>query len=441
MATAHLLERQDAVKLLERQLLSALTIARLTEVKVTTDDGRYQFQAMLGRGASGIVCKALDTRMERLVALKLYPGIADEVHAASVRNEAKRLARPSHRNIVLVHDYNAALLRPGEIRCFYVAMELLPGLSLRHWLAQPRSADAIVEVFCRAGEGLAAAHAAGLVHRDFKPENVMLVGDEPKIVDFGLAIDEPIAASALSSRDPQQRTIVGTLAYMAPETLEGHAEVRSDQFAFAAALWEALYREFPYRVDSVDPADRRHIRPPPKAAEYPAALLRCLTRALSGDPRRRYPDMNQLVSQLRDLQGELRSMKTSASMSSVVLSERTTQEQVRAVPRPSRARWLALPLVGGVAIVGVLGQAGFWTDPGPAGAHLPTEGEQAPDRLPDASPPPPTAPASRCLHRSRRPPARTNPSGRANGRSRPRPTRTAIRRESGSSENTSFRSE
>ncbi|MCA9636257.1 MAG: serine/threonine protein kinase [Myxococcales bacterium] len=364
MATTVLVERRDAVKSLEKALLSALTIARLQKVEVTTNDGRYRIVRMLGRGASGVVCEAKDRRMERPVALKLYPGIADDRHAGAIRDEAKRLARPQHQNVVVVHDYNAAHLEPGKIPCFYVAMELLSGSSLRQWLAQRQRADEIVRVFRQAGAGLAAAHRVGLVHRDFKPENVVLVDGVPKIVDFGLATDEPLAATRLSTRDPQERTIVGTLAYMAPEALEGRADARSDQFAFAAALWEALYGEFPYPIESVDPADRRTIAAPARASAYPEALRRCLARALSGDPRKRFVDMQELVERLREFEASLADAPP-ASASNLAVAEVQAE---RREPRPRRSSWwVVAPLVvlAGVATLGLAAYDGdleSWID-------------------------------------------------------------------------------
>lgn len=368
MATTHLVERRDSIKSLEKALLSALTVARLQKVQVTTDDGRYRILRMLGRGASGVVCEALDRRMERHIALKLYPGIADDRHASAIRDEAKRLARPQHPNVVVVHDYNAAHLRPGDIRCFYVAMELLDGHSLRQWLGTRPTPDAIVEVFCRAGEGLYAAHRAGLVHRDFKPENVVIVDGTPKIVDFGLATDEPLATARLSTVDPDERMIVGTLAYMAPEALEGRADARSDQFAFAAALWEALYGYFPYPIESIDPADRRKISPRKQDDPYPDALQRCLVRALSGAPQRRFGDMHQVVARLRELQPSLSGVASQASAPRIEIGNLTTQPLGPPPQKSSRTRVivpiLALTAAGAVAFFGITGELDRWLPTG-----------------------------------------------------------------------------
>jgi hypothetical protein len=170
VAGVTLLDRQEAVRDLESRLRRALLIARLGGERLVSRDGRLEILRSLGHGASGVVCEALDRKLGRKVALKLYPGIAQDRLAAAVRTEAQTLAALKHRNIVVVHDFDAEEFRPGEIRCFLVVMELLSGTTLRHWMAEPHLIGDIVEVFCRAGDGLAAAHAREIVHRDFKPK-------------------------------------------------------------------------------------------------------------------------------------------------------------------------------------------------------------------------------------------------------------------------------
>jgi eukaryotic-like serine/threonine-protein kinase len=186
LAGVTLLDRQEAVRDLESRLRRALLIARLGGERLISRDGRLEILRPLGHGASGVVCEALDRKLGRKVALKLYPGIAHDRLALAVRTEAQVLAALRHRNIVVVHDFDAEDFRPGDIRCFLVVMELLSGKTLRNWMTEPHPVADIVEVFCRAGDGLAAAHGREIVHRDFKPENVMLDDDgEPRLVDFG----------------------------------------------------------------------------------------------------------------------------------------------------------------------------------------------------------------------------------------------------------------
>lgn len=381
----------------------ALLIARLGKQQLTSRDGRLAIVRLLGYGASGVVCEGYDHKLGRKVALKLYPGRAQDALARAVRTEAQTLAALSHNNIVVVHDFDADEFRPGEIRCFLVVMELLSGTTLRHWMAEPHPASEVLDVFCRAGDGLAAAHARGIVHRDFKPENVMLDGKgEPKLVDFGLAILDSPAAGQLDSRNPEQRAIVGTLAYMAPEALRGHADARSDQFSFAAALWEALSGEFPYPIDDLDPSKRVVAASPRSATRAPPALFDCLRRALDADPVRRFPKMIDLVARLRELHGELRSAASVTSaptaLANINLSSDTLQSAATtsAAVVPSRSwAWIAFPGVGVGAIVAVLAAAGFWTSGAPSAvADDPEPVEPTPvDSPPPASPAPSTSSA------------------------------------------------
>lgn len=381
MAGITLLDRQEAVRDLESRLRRALLITRLSGEQLVSRHGRLMILRPLGYGASGVVCEALDRKLGRKVALKLYPGLAQDALAQAVRTEAQVLAALRHRNIVVVHDFDADEFRPGDLRCFFVVMELLSGTTLRHWMATSHPVSEILDVFCRAGDGLAAAHAGGIVHRDFKPENVMLdTGGEPRLVDFGLAtLDTP--AGQLDGRNPDQRSIVGTLAYMAPEALRGRAVPRSDQFSFAAALWEALYGEFPYTIDDLDPARRVVSKTPRSPPGLPVAIFDCLRRALDADPNRRFSSINELVARLRELQGELRSASSTASapamLANVNLSSDTHRSPATAaapvVPRRSWG-WLAFPAFGAVSIIGVLAASGFWSVAAPA----PPEDDPAP---------------------------------------------------------------
>lgn len=393
VAGVTLLDRQEAVRDLESRLRRALLIARLGGERLVSRDGRLEILRPLGHGASGIVCEALDRKLGRKVALKLYPGIAEDRLAAAVRTEAQTLAALRHRNIVVVHDFDADEFRPGEIRCFLVVMELLSGTTLRHWMAEPHPISDIVDVFCRAGDGLAAAHAREIVHRDFKPENVMLDADgEPRLVDFGLALLDVPTPEHLDNKDPEQRAIVGTLAYMAPEALRGRAEARSDQFSFAAALWEALLGEFPYPIDDLDPA-RRVVSASPRSDRLPAQLVDCLRRALSSEPTRRFPRMADLIASLRQIQGELRTASPSVSVPAISASINLSSDANRSAATtsaPTVARrswvWLAFPAVGAASVAGVLYSAGFWDSEEPAPVDEIAE-ESTPPETPQPAPP------------------------------------------------------
>jgi hypothetical protein len=227
-----------------------------------------------------------------------------------LRREAQAMARLSHPNVVTVFDVGMA---SGQL---FVAMELVEGATLASWLgATPRTVDEIVAQFLAAGQGLAAAHAAGFVHRDFKPANV-LVGDDGRVcvTDFGLArlVDEstPLAAAPPLSASPtvageltQTGMLVGTPLYMAPEQLEGRAaDARADQFSFCVGLYEAIYGQRPFAgstVEELRPAIRSgRIVEPARARKVRPWLRRVLLRGLRADPDERYPSMSAL---LRDL--------------------------------------------------------------------------------------------------------------------------------------------
>ena len=299
--------------------------------------GRYVIVAFVGEGGMGSVYAAYDPQLDRKVALKLLRA-AEATDAARVRllREAQALARVAHPHIVAVHD-------AGELdgRVF-LTMEFVDGASLRQWLSgraarKRRTWREIVRVFLEAGEGLAALHEAGLVHRDFKPDNVLVGKDgRARVADFGLAratnvqevaaeehplqssrsSDEPrkfgdrvgtFPAPSTSPSEPRARllgaeltlagAVAGTPAYMAPEQFRGETPtVASDQFSFCVALYEALYgqRPFAHRLAGAPfvlgsaPSDRG----------VPARLRRILVRGLSADEGMRFPSMRALLSAL-----------------------------------------------------------------------------------------------------------------------------------------------
>jgi serine/threonine protein kinase len=230
---------------------------------------------MLGEGGMGVVHAAFDPDLQRRVALKVLRIAAPSVEAKDrLLREARAMARLSHSNVVTVHEVGTANGRD------YVAMELIPGETLAHWLRseKPRPAD-IMAAFVAAGRGLAAAHAAGIVHRDFKPHNVLRSRSGRIVVtDFGLAREaqaglpmaievglarpagvppQPINAADRTPSPLAGITVTGSLlgtpVYMAPEQWSGAAVTpATDQFAFCVALWEALAGERPYRGSTLD---------------------------------------------------------------------------------------------------------------------------------------------------------------------------------------------
>ena len=283
-----------------------------TELPVGARIGRYLVLDWIGAGGMGVVYSAYDPELHRKVALKVLrndgagPTDRGPIHDQLLR-EAQAMAQLAHPNVVTVFDVGSV----GE-RVF-LAMELVEGVTLARWLrAVRRGRREIIAAFLAAGNGLAAAHAAGLIHRDFKPDNV-LVGNDGRIcvTDFGLArgpIGEPLDAVRSGAAPPGRginttRTgLAGTLAYMAPEQFLGlRPDARADQFSFAVALHEALHGERPFMTSPPgddDDATNGRVRASPHGRGVPGALRRVLLRALSTRPDDRYPSMTALLAAL-----------------------------------------------------------------------------------------------------------------------------------------------
>jgi tetratricopeptide (TPR) repeat protein/predicted Ser/Thr protein kinase len=259
---------------------------------------RYTLLSTLGAGGMGVVFAAFDRDLDRKVALKLLSGSSGEDEERArlrLQREAQTLAKLAHPNVVTVHDVGRL---DGEV---FVAMELVEGTTLRGWLsAKRRDVRAIVEVLLQAGEGLAAAHAAGLVHRDFKPENVLVGNDgRVRVTDFGLArgFGEANALAAEGATQADAPTITrtgvraGTPAYMAPEQKLGlAADARSDVYAYCLTLREALTGARP------DGGAGFLARGKQRA---PAWLERVVQRGLQESPAERWPGMRPLLDALR----------------------------------------------------------------------------------------------------------------------------------------------
>jgi serine/threonine protein kinase len=243
--------------------------------------GRYQVEKVLGRGAMGLVVAALDDRLGRPVALKLRPSGIDTTMLA----EARALARLDHPNVVRVHDVDIveAKLDGRPFRLWMVSMQRVSGRTVRTWLAEEkRSTDEIIDVFLAAGRGIAAAHAEKIVHRDFKPDNVLVRTDGiAQVIDFGFAVP------AASSKDDGRAfpfEVAGTDAYMSPEAKKGRPTARSDQYAFAIALVEAL----------TGVPEKPGFFTPPGVPRATWKVLRRATRTAA----RRYPKMTVMLREL-----------------------------------------------------------------------------------------------------------------------------------------------
>jgi eukaryotic-like serine/threonine-protein kinase len=274
--------------------------------------GRYRIERLLGQGGMGVVYAAFDPELGRRVAVKVIrPELAryGAVIAARLAREARAMAQVAHPNVIAVYDVGS-----GEDEVF-VAMELVDGRTLGEWLREAeRSWREVLEVFRAAGEGLAAAHDARLIHRDFKPDNVLIDrAGRVRVSDFGLAravAEEASAASEVGSArisGPIELTrtgaTVGTPAYMAPEQ-HGHrpTDERSDQFSYCVTLWEAVYGERPFPGDNAlelaDAVENGRRRPAPRR-KAPGWLRRALERGLEVDPAARFPSMRALQRAIR----------------------------------------------------------------------------------------------------------------------------------------------
>ena len=272
----------------------------------------------------GVVFRAHDPELDRPVAVKLLVAARASGTEGTQRlvREARALARLAHPNVVEIYDVGTWSAGQTPPRSVFIAMELVSGRTLDRWLAQeePRAPE-ILEVYEQAGLGLAAAHRAGLVHRDFKPSNAIIDAEgRVRVLDFGLARLVGDATSGTTragsaSEAPEERSdptedrltrtgiAMGTPMYMAPEQHAGHdADARADQYAFAVALWEALLGTRPFAGRSIDEiAAAKRQRAPNRGSatpRVPARVTRALGRALHPDPGQRFESMDALLSAL-----------------------------------------------------------------------------------------------------------------------------------------------
>jgi tetratricopeptide (TPR) repeat protein/predicted Ser/Thr protein kinase len=263
--------------------------------------GRLVIADVLGRGGMGVVYEAYDLELGRKVAVKVLRVGAKE-HATRLAREAQAIARVSHPNVVAVYEIGKL-----DDDALFVAMELVRGVTLRQWL--PREPKAVLDVMLAAGRGLAAAHRAGVVHRDFKPDNVMIADDgSTKVLDFGLALVGPWISTVVADREGNgfdlrltaTGAVIGTPAYMAPEQHEGRVDERSDQFAFCVALHEGLFGRRPFEGLSIAALEATKQREPivPHRPGVSRAVRSAIARGLSPDPDARFPSMAALIAAL-----------------------------------------------------------------------------------------------------------------------------------------------
>jgi len=269
--------------------------------------GRYVPLERIGVGGASVVYRAYDSRLHREVGLKVVSASrGDPGHSDRLLREAQTIASAAHPNIIHVYDVGRS-----EVGVF-MAMELIDGADLERWLATDgRKAPwpSILKHFIAAGWGLAAAHARGILHGDFKAANVVLDrAGRARVVDFGLASPDPRSdtdrtvrptdATADLATDELGVEVEGTPGHVAPEVLSGRPRsVASDQFSFCVAAYRALFRRSPY-PDTFDPKDFQHPPPAGERAGVPARIERALLRGLDPDPARRHPSMEACLHEL-----------------------------------------------------------------------------------------------------------------------------------------------
>jgi len=276
------------------------TLAKLSPGTVVAET--YRVEAKLGAGGMGAVFRATDLRLKRKVALKVHTRTRGKAGLELLRVEARALAHLTHPNVVEVFEVGT---HEGRL---FIAMEFVDGGTLEQW-QKGRPWREVVQMYIQAAQGLAAAHRAGLVHRDFKPANVLVGRDgRPRVADFGLVLDVSLqrGESLLDSDDGgdldpanadstpliglSAHAMVGTPRYMAPEQAAGiGADHRADQYALCSALFEALSGDVP--MDDITTL--------PTRPGVPDDLWRALVRGLAEDPKRRHEDTEALLEALQ----------------------------------------------------------------------------------------------------------------------------------------------
>ena len=300
------IEPRWSTDLLTGEATAAVSESEAAPIPMGSSVGRYVALDSLGEGAMGRVLRAYDPRLGREVAIKQIKAVALDASAESrLAREARAMARLSHPNVVGVYDVEV------DRHHVLIVMEYVAGATLRKWFREPRPWREVLGVCVKAGRGLAAAHAAGLVHRDFKPGNVLLGADlRAQVTDFGLAQVRGELREDHSSLTSEERTrrrreldtnssaVVGTPAYMAPEQHQGQAtDDRADQYAFCVTLWEGLFGRRPFRGQLLEQKSKGPPEPP-RGHRVPRGVVEAVRRGLSPDPAARHPSMSALLDAL-----------------------------------------------------------------------------------------------------------------------------------------------
>ncbi len=332
-------------------LVEAMVASRLFGQAHAAKLGRFTLLERIGRGGMGDVFAAYDPLLDRKLAVKVLRTDAHAHRLGATEHEwllreARAAARLTHPNVVAIHEVGE--LGEGN-EGIYVAMEYIAGTTLRAWLRDAHPLAVILDVFVQAGLGLAAAHAAGVVHRDFKPENLLVCGEgnelRARVVDFGLArVTErkPSTGPAIGVGLAGPSNPMGTPAYMAPEQLLGElVDARSDQFGFCVALHEALTGEHPFGANRpgatieallvrMNSGERRF-----GERALPGWLRPILRRGLAIEPKDRYPSMTAVIGVLRSTPARRRARRlTLASVAAMAVVSAAAAGMTSSLDRP-----------------------------------------------------------------------------------------------------------
>ncbi len=335
-------------------------------------EGRYRIDARIARGGMATVYRALDKRLDRVVAVKvMHPGLAEDTQfLARFTAEAKAAARLSSGHVVSVFDQGS------HDGLAFLVMELVPGRNLRDLLHERGrlSPAQAVSVLGPVLVALAAAHRAGLVHRDVKPENVLLGDDgSVKVADFGLA-----RAVEAATHTSTAGVLIGTAAYVAPEQVaRGAADERTDVYAAGVLLFEMLTGSVPYTGESAVSVAYRHVHedvpPPSTRVAVPPALDALVVRATRRDPGARPVDAGAFLAELRDVRDDLglhtvalpAGARTGAPASATVaVPLQGPAQHVPVDDWPPRSRRMPIAVVAIILLGALMAGTGWWLGTG-----------------------------------------------------------------------------
>jgi Tol biopolymer transport system component len=316
-----------------------------TPVGPGTQLGQYRIESAIGAGGMGVVFRAYDLKLQRPVAIKfLSDDLADAAARQRFQREAQMASSLNHPHILTVYDV-------GEFEGKqYLATEFVDGGTLRNWAhQQPRSWEDVAALLTGVADGLATAHQAGILHRDIKPDNILVTASGyAKLADFGLAklevgFQPADITRTVTEEQTRQGVIVGTIAYMSPEQAEGRTlDARSDIFSFGVVLYEMLAGHRPFTASTNLELLYKviHGTPAQLGDDIPEPLRVLVNRALEKDPSNRYSSMRELVMALRGAQ--------------------RPSSQQPAVPARRRRKWLAVAGLAAIAVAAAAGGLAFW---------------------------------------------------------------------------------